>query len=479
MLKQLFLQKVGLKYPHKFSKTDYSLVPEKLSYSTLLNLSCKLHGPFQQRVSQQLVGAGCRVCAKKMVTTDMFIARSKERFGNSFTYENTVFVGKDAELSINCLVHGNILVKPVHHFKYRHGCPLCTRERFLKDRQDELVAKAKEVHKNKYGYEKVVYGNFNDKVEITCPVHGSFWRSLHQHVYFKSNCPKCSIAASRLTMDKFLQKAKRIHGDRYDYSKVTFAKSSDNATITCKLHGDFDQRVNSHLLGYGCKKCSIENLMTSRDEFIKNAIKIHGDNYGYDKVVYKGNKRVVEITCFDHGSFWLKPNAHISSRAGCPRCNESKGEQILSMLLKETGIKFEREFKIPPFKYRFDFYLPDFGIFLEFNGKQHYEPVPVFGGEDGFKNTKKRDQIKRTLVRSKGMVLISIPHYNLDVDKIKERLILGLKRVFKLWWCIDGNVCVFKDGVDAVVKLGLSSFTNLRYVELEAKKKYPNLRSLF
>ena len=98
-----------------------------------------------------------------------------------------------------------------------------------------------------------------------------------------------------MNTEEFIRRAKRIHGDKYDYSKTKYVNAQTKVCIICPIHGEFWQRYSDHLYGRGCKKCMAEKLRNdnslSQEEFIRKAREVHGDKYDYSKVIYNGNKR--------------------------------------------------------------------------------------------------------------------------------------------------------------------------------------------
>jgi hypothetical protein len=312
------------------------------------------------------------------------------------------------------------------------------------EKAELILAKARKIHNNFYKYDKVLFINMNNKVEIICPKHGSFWQDLYGHTAKKNRCPQCTREADRLTTEIFIKRSKEIHGDKYDYSKVVYEKISTMVTIICPEHGEFLQRAGSHLAGCLCRKCFFDNLKLGKDNFILKAKEIHGDKYDYSKVVYVGNKKKVEIICPEHGSFWVKPNGHVSSVAGCRTCKDSKGEILVSSILNKYGIEFIREFKITPYKYRYDFYLPNVNIFIEFNGKQHYTVVPIFGGRAALKDVKKRDRIKKQIVKDNGGLMLTLTYLDLSEKIIETKIINYLLKHFPYWFRIDNKTVAYK-----------------------------------
>lgn len=117
----------------------------------------------------------------------------------------------------------------------------------------EFIENAVKVHGDKYDYSKVVYVNNNTKVEIVCKEHGSFWQLPRHHISRGSGCPKCSGTYS--DREYFISRAKEIHNNKYDYSKVEYVLANKKVIVTCPTHGDFLITPNTHLQGSGCKKC--------------------------------------------------------------------------------------------------------------------------------------------------------------------------------------------------------------------------------
>ena len=130
-------------------------------------------------------------------------------------------------------------------------------------------------------------------------------------------CAKCAGKAKSNTKE-FIENALLIHKNKYDYSKVDYNKNNIKVIIICKEHGEFLQIPNSHLKGFGCAKCA-GVAKSNTKEFINNAILVHGNKYDYSKVNYKGNKKFVIIICKKHGEFTQIPNGHLNKQ-GCPKC---------------------------------------------------------------------------------------------------------------------------------------------------------------
>lgn len=221
-----------------------------------------------------------------------------------------------------------------------------------------------------------------------------------------------------LSTDKFIEKARKVHGNKYDYSKVDYKNSLTNICIICPEHGEFWQRPSSHLAGHTCLKCAdlIRNNSRkyNKEKFIEKSIQVHGNKYDYSKVDYKNKNTKVCIICPKHGEFWQKPENHYYGH-GCPVCNESKLEKTVREALIDNNIYFIRSANKGVFnwlgKQHLDFYLPNYNIAIECQGIQHYKPVD-FSGHDSknlfkiFKTVKDRDCKKYSKCKENGVELL-------------------------------------------------------------------------
>ena len=108
---------------------------------------------------------------------------------------------------------------------------------------------------------------------------------------------------------------------------------------------------------------------------------------------------------------------HINGH-GCPKCNMSRLEEEVSLLLKENNITFEEQKTFDWLKYksnlRLDFYLPDYNIAIECQGKQHFEAIDIFGGNRNFQVTIERDKKKRELCQNNNITLLYYSHEKIN-----------------------------------------------------------------
>ena len=183
---------------------------------------------------------------RKLTTTE-WIKKAIAVHGDKYSYTNTIYTKAKDPISIVCLEHGVFTQTAQHHIS-GHGCPKCSNN--YNYTNEEFIEKANKVHNNKYTYKNCVYSNNKTKIKITCPVHGEFEQTPDSHLKGYV-CPICNKTSTQ----DFIEKAKLIHSDRYDYSKVNYTGHSSKITIICPEHGEFEQTPSSHLRGSNCPNC--------------------------------------------------------------------------------------------------------------------------------------------------------------------------------------------------------------------------------
>lgn len=135
----------------------------------------------------------------------------------------------------------------------------------------------------------------------------------------------------------FIEKARAVHGDRYDYDRVVYEHSKRKVFIFCGVHGYFLQTPTAHLNGSGCAKCSFDAKKLTADDFaIKGALK-HDGKYGYSEVDYIDTYHDVKIHCGTHGYFWQSPSNHLSGH-GCPSCGGNKRMTTESYIARSEDV---------------------------------------------------------------------------------------------------------------------------------------------
>ena len=318
-------------------------------------------------------------------TTSDFIKEAKAIHGNKYNYSQVNYKNQITAVIIICKKHGEFLQKPIHHTR-GSGCTKCYRER-NKYSFKTFVSKAKEVHGEKYKYpdQKIVKGISKTKVLIRCLKHGEFKQLGTEHLSGKG-CYQCGLETisekGRLKPKMFLERARKTHGERYDYSLTNFQGVDKKVKIICKEHGVFEQAPYNHMNGQNCPRCGeiqagISGRMTFRD-FIIKAKKVHHNRYSYDKESYIMASEKLKIKCPDHGIFLINGDSHLSGK-GCYYCGLEKIRLDKLIPLNEikelTQAKYESRYSYDFSNYKdsstpISIECPDHGFFMS-TIKQH------------------------------------------------------------------------------------------------------------
>jgi len=300
-------------------------------------------------------------------TTKEFIIDAINIHGDRYDYSKVDYINKKKRVEIICLIHGSFWQAPMNHLYLKQGCNKCGREvtsKKLKKTLIQFIEEANKIHDNKYDYSKVDYINNKTKIEIICLIHGSFLQRPDDHLN-KNGCNKCRITY-KLTNNTFIEKANKVHNNKYDYSKVNYINSQTKIEIICPIHSSFFQAPFSHLLNHGCPICN-----SSKGELqIKSYL--DGNNINYVR--------------------------------------------------QKTFNKCKHKRPLP-----FDFYLSEYNTVIEYDGRQHFKAIDFFGGEKEFEIRKKRDNIKTNYCLNNNINLIRVPYWNSNED-IKQAIICLTKK---------------------------------------------------
>ncbi len=351
-------------------KYDYSFVEYK-NTKTKIKIICKIHGEFEQLPTNHLHGQGCNKCGKisqikkQTKTKEEFIKEAKGVHGDIYDYSFVEYQNSKSKIKIICKLHGEFEQEANAHLQGQK-CKKCFNEN-QKCTKENIIERAIKIHGDKYNYTLVDYVDTKTKIKIICKIHGEFEQLPLHHIVAKQGCKKCTVDTLRSSKEEFIEKANKIHESKYDYTLVNYIDSTTKIKIICKIHGEFEQRPNDHLAGSGCRKCITDKQRSSKEEFIKKAKKLYGDKYDYSLVEYKTNKTKVKIICKIHGIFEQKPNDHLGGHT-CLYCSHKTEGRIKTFFIKHK-IKFDLQSSID--NKRFDFLIDD-NYILEIDGRQHF-----------------------------------------------------------------------------------------------------------
>ena len=395
---------------------DYSKV-NYINAKTKVCIICPEHGEFWQTPSSHLQGKGCPKCGKKekaekiKMTTQQFIEQARKIHGNKYDYSKVEYINAKTKVCIICHQHGEFWQLPHGHLN-GYNCPECAKMLRCKHNKgtkttEMFIKECLEKFGNRYDFSKTIYKGAKNKIILFDNIKKTEIITTPTSLLSKGYSEKI-----RVSQNNFIQKAKEIHNNKYDYSITEYVNIKTKITYICPIHGEIKQLPCNHLK-YGCRFCSKENavkkLSSTSDEFVKKAKKIHGDKYDYSKVEYVNNHTKICIICPEHGEFWQTPSKHLSGHK-CPKCNRSFLEEEIALFLNEKKIKYKEQYsdeflKNGKGKQKLDFYLPDYNIAIECQGLQHFTNIFYIKNKQ-YENFMKRDIMKFEKCKKKGIKLL-------------------------------------------------------------------------
>lgn len=425
----IFIKRV--KNNHSIQYYDYSLSVYNGS-NKKVTVICPEHGVFEKRACDLMRGDGCPKCGVKnrkvtpTFSTEEFINESRKVHGVKYDYSKSNCQFKSDIVTIICPEHGEFQQSVSSHLK-GHACSKCSNRlkgAYRKKTKECFIEQARKIHGDKYDYSKIEYKNGCDKLTIICPIHGEFQQKASDHLR-SCGCPKCALEQRRNNNPKtwdckqFVEKSRKIHGNKYDYSKVEYVNYNTKVCIICPEHGEFWKTPAKHVNGQGCPKCSLikqaQRQTRTKEDLIDELITIYGDVYDYSKVNYVKMKTPICVICKKHGEFYVRPD-HLRDGHGCPMCKESTMERVVRVFLTKHDVKHIPQYHNIKMLYKqsFDFYLPEHNIAIECQGEQHfisnfyqnYKTNDDLTPDEKLKYVQELDRKKKKICEDNGIELI-------------------------------------------------------------------------
>jgi hypothetical protein len=268
----------------------------------------------------------------KRVTTEEFIARAKRLHGDRYDYSKTNYSNAQTKLTIICPEHGPFLQLPGNHLKPA-GCPKCGTDSMAAQSRGHVASFIERARRvHDDRYDYSLVNYKNARSKVTIVCPDH--GEFTQTPDAHLNGQRCATCAGRppVNTETFIKKATDVHGNTYDYSSVEYTNAHDPVTIVCRLHGAFKQKPDNHLSGKGCAKCS-GNFLRSTEEFVAEARSIHGNTFDYSEAIYLGRNSILKIVCPDHGLIETRARDHLRSGGGCPGCAAYGFDQTQTAIL--------------------------------------------------------------------------------------------------------------------------------------------------
>ena len=302
-----WIERAKERHGEKYDYTDSRLVGKRK-----MSVRCRIHGVWNPDRKSHANGYGCPECAPNAkMNTEKFINKSRELYGERFDYSLVKYVNIQTPVKIICLEHEvEFKVIPHNHLHSSGGCKEClevvvpTTEEFIELRS---------VHGDKYDYSLVEYVSTKEPVRLICPEHGPFEKTPLILSIMEMVVPNARICILQLPRNGSRGLLLYTEIDTI-YSNVQYQNSKSPVEIICKTHGPFFQRPSSHIhQKAGCNKCSGKWKLDTK-EFVIRAKKVHGDFYDYSKTEYETRHSELIVTCPEHGDFSVIAASHMAGR---------------------------------------------------------------------------------------------------------------------------------------------------------------------
>ena len=338
--KEQFVHKATELYGNKF---DYSLV-EFSNIKDAIKIKCQQCNYINVISAKQFLKGKtkCQQCegSTQRLTKELFIYKAKKIHGDKYDYSLTDYINATTNIKIICKKCGCCFEKKPKDHLNGFGC-LCSSNNSKNFYKEKFIHKATELYGNKFDYSLVEYKNNNTKVKIICNNCGNI---LEQTIKVHLKNGKCSFCDDQKEkVANFVAKAKAIHNDKFDYSFIKYINDKTKINVLCNnCKIVFDILPENFIKLKKCPLC--QNRRKNTEQFIREAKKIHGNKYDYSMTEYKNNKTKIKIICNKCGRIFMQTPLNHLNNQNCPYCKISKGEEIITNFLISKGYVLNESF---------------------------------------------------------------------------------------------------------------------------------------
>ena len=372
-----------------------------------------------------------RASKPKKTSQEIFIEKAKAQYPD-YDYSKVEYKDRDTSVTLICPKHGVFAIRPrtllsKEKGKQPHGCwECCGMKKPALNNSETFKEDVLALYGDKYVFHCEDYKCKTSQIRVECKLHGEHKISADA-ILHGSACIYCN---GRLYPKDWIKNAKAVHGDKYVYDESKPPRiKSDRIRYKCPIHGWQETRYDCHVdLKCGCPVCAgYPNKLSAEQRkanWVKRCKKKYNDRFDYSQFVYVNNDTKGLVTCKEHHySYMIDPWMHLRGAGGCPFCTGSEGEVHIRTWLENHHINFVPQYSIPNenlFCKRkhlmVDFYLPDYRMFIEMNGEQHYKNIAYFHQDSWtFEDQQIRDESLRQYSKRHNVRLLVIKY-----DEIKK-----------------------------------------------------------
>lgn len=360
----------------------------------------------------------------KKLTNDQIVKRIYELVGGDYTKLDNVYLGNKGKFPIKHNICSHTYEVNWSNFKSGFRCPKCFGTALLSDH-----GVAKEIKRLTQGeYEKLTpYINAKTKFSIMHNLCGAIYDVNWNNFKSGYRCPRCAERdrhfSQAFTDEHITEQLAALVGDEYTKLSAYF-NSATPFKIRHNVCGhSYNVNWSNFSVGKRCPECMGAKKLTN-EKIIKRIYDLVGNEYTKLDDFYTNHHSKFPIKHTECGHEYEVSWSNFQRGKRCPKCKESKREKSTSIFLENNSIPHKRQYvfndcrNINPLPFDFAL-LDDYSnliLLIEIDGRQHYEPVSFFGGDDGFKRNQINDQIKNDYCLANNIPLFRI-RYDEDIHK--------------------------------------------------------------
>lgn len=416
---------------------EYSVLGEYITNKTKIKMKHNVCGhEWDVEPSSFLRGARCPKCAnnRRRKSHQQFVKEVYELVGDEYEVLGK-YINSGTHIKMRHNVCGTEFDMIPNNFLKGNRCNHCgiiqTANKTRKT-HDEFISEVFELIGDEYTVLSEYKGS-SKKVKIKHNTCGNIFEITPSGFLNGNRCKPCSIKSrarkSAKTHDEFIKQVCEKYNDDY----IVLDKYIDNKTKIKFKHKycgyEFMMTPGNFLRSVGCPKCS-NSIRITLDDFKKEVFDLTGNDYTV-LGEYKNAHSKIKIRHNICGNIYDGCRNMFLKGQRCPQCSSSKGEDRVKRYLQNKSIKFRTQekfdnlFGIGNGLLKYDFYLPDYNLLIEYNGKQHYEPIDYFGGECQLKIQQEHDNRKEQYAKDNNIEFLVIPYW--DFENIENILNTYLK----------------------------------------------------
>lgn len=411
---------------------NVEVLGEYIGSQTKILHKCKIDGhEWYVNPNNILNGAGCPMCChnkNKKTHKDYIEEVAKINADIEVVGE---YVGAKTKILHRCKIDNYEWLATPSNILQGAGCPKCGKPQKT---HEEYVSKITKINPNIEVIE--LYQGNAIKILHKCKLDGCEWYAVPNNILHGKGCPVCGIISQQQKRRKPHEEyVREVNGINPDVEVIgQYVNNFTKILHRCKIDGyEWITTPHSILSGNRCPRC-INKERYTQEEYSEKVKELHRNIEVVERYVNSHTK--ILHRCKIDGCEWHASPNNILNGTGCPLCNSSKGEKLVANWLEDKNIVYIPQMVFEDCKninqLPFDFYLPDCNIAIEYQGKQHYEPIEYFGGQKTFENQTLRDNIKREYCKKNNIYLFEIPYYsNLDNELIRLYELIKIIEIYK------------------------------------------------